>query len=466
MPLSRKINYPTQAYQNRSIPVNPSALVNMYFENTPQDSKNTVIHGTSGLKTFSQISSEPVYAMHTWRGNIYAVVGNNLYKIDSVGGFIDLGTIGTVTQAIQIFDNNVSLVIVNTQNGSTFVYDGTDLLPVTDPDFRNPSTGTFIDGYAVYSERDSDRIFYSNLNNALVYDSLDFTTAEADSDNLVRVFATYGELWAFGERSIEIYVNSGNANNPFVTQRGANIQQGCGAALSVAQIQDVILWLGEDLSIYAAQGYSKQRVSTHAIEDDIRKYSRTDDAIGFAFTENGHNFYCIVFPEGKAWVHDIATGRWHRRKTFEKDRWCVNAQTFAFGRNYVGDCSTGNIYELDLDTFTENNGIIEREGVLPPLFNDTNPIFLDKLQIDFEAGVGLQNGQGSDPQVSLQRSQDGGKTFGNELWRGFGKIGKYNAKAEWRQLGRAIESTYKYRITDPVKVSIAGIYAIVRGGQS
>ena len=68
-----------------------------------------------------------------------------------------------------------------------------------------------------------------------------------------------------------------------------------------------------------------------------------------------------------------------------------------------------------------------------------------------EAGVGLQMGQGRDPQIMLQVSKDGGHEWGNEQWRGFGAVGKYIARAKWNRLGRARDWLCRFRITDPVK---------------
>ena len=73
-------------------------------------------------------------------------------------------------------------------------------------------------------------------------------------------------------------------------------------------------------------------------------------------------------------------------------------------------------------------------------------------------------GRGSDPQVMMSYSDDGGVTFSNEKWRSFGKIGEYFKRVIWRRLGVARERIYKFRITDPVPVKITGCYAKGRIG--
>jgi hypothetical protein len=48
-----------------------------------------------------------------------------------------------------------------------------------------------------------------------------------------------------------------------------------------------------------------------------------------------------------------------------------------------------------------------------------------------------------------------------ELVAGFGKLGEYRKRAEWRKLGMARDWVFKLRITDPVKVCI--LNAVVEG---
>jgi hypothetical protein len=51
----------------------------------------------------------------------------------------------------------------------------------------------------------------------------------------------------------------------------------------------------------------------------------------------------------------------------------------------------------------------------------------------------------------MQISRDGGRTWGAEMWRSFGAVGNYTARAIWHRLGRSRDWTFKFRVTDPVK---------------
>jgi hypothetical protein len=88
------------------------------------------------------------------------------------------------------------------------------------------------------------------------------------------------------------------------------------------------------------------------------------------------------------------------------------------------------------------------------------------LQLDCESGVGLQNGQGSDPQVMMRFSDDGGHTWSREQWSGMGRIGQYYKRVFWRRLGMTLklrDRVYEISGTDPVKISIMGAELLLSG---
>ena len=78
-------------------------------------------------------------------------------------------------------------------------------------------------------------------------------------------------------------------------------------------------------------------------------------------------------------------------------------------------------------------------------------VFFPGLQVDIESGVGASTGQGSDPQMFLRVSKDGGHTWSTERWAGMGAMGQYRYRARWLRLGRARDWVFEIAQTDPVK---------------
>ena len=62
---------------------------------------------------------------------------------------------------------------------------------------------------------------------------------------------------------------------------------------------------------------------------------------------------------------------------------------------------------------------------------------------------------GQNPQIVMQVSKDGGRTWGNERWTSFGMVGQYlGPRATWRRVGSARDFVFRFFVTDPVKFAL------------
>ena len=279
----------------------------------------------------------------------------------------------------------------------------------------------------------------------------------------------------FGTDSIEVWYDAGLADFPLTRIQGAFNEIGCVAAFSVAKLDNGLFWLGTDARgqgiVYRANGYTGQRVSTHAIEYAIAQYGNISDAIAYTYQQEGHAFYVLTFPTGNAtWVYDVATQAWHERAgwyngSFTRHR--SNCQCNYEGNTIVGDFENGNIYKMTLNVYADNDQPqkwLRSWRALPSGQNNLKRTAHHSLQLDCESGTGLANGQGDDPQVMLRWSDDGGHTWSNEHWSPMGKIGAYYQRVFWRRLGMTLklrDRVYEVSGTDPVKVAIMGAELIL-----
>jgi hypothetical protein len=236
-----------------------------------------------------------------------------------------------------------------------------------------------------------------------------------------------------------------------------------------------LFWLGRDRRgegiVYRANGYTGVRISTHAVEWQIQQYDDISDAIAYTYQQDGHSFYVLVFPSANTtWVYDAATQAWHERAGFTDGNFTRhrgNCQMAFNNKVVIGDFENGNIYAFDLDDFSDNGGIqkwLRTWRALPTGTNNLRRTAQHTLQLDCESGVGLNLGQGSDPQVMLRFSDDGGHTWSNEHWKSMGKIGEYYKRVLWRRLGMTTklrDRVYEVSGTDPVKIAIMGAELIL-----
>jgi hypothetical protein len=282
-------------------------------------------------------------------------------------------------------------------------------------------------------------------------------------------------LWVFGTDSVEVWYDSGAADFPLQRIQGAFNEIGCVSAYTIAKMDNGLFWLGTDARgqgiVYRANGYTGQRISTHAIEYAIAQYGNISDAIAYTYQQEGHAFYVLTFPSGNAtWVYDVATQAWHERAGWnagEFTRHRSNCQCNFGGNIIVGDYENGNIYTLDLDVYADNGGVqkwLRSWRALPSGQNNLKRTAHHSLQLNVESGTGLNNGQGSNPQAMLRWSDDGGHTWSNEHWSPTGKIGAYYQRVFWRRLGMTLklrDRVYEVSGTDPVKVAIMGAELIL-----
>jgi hypothetical protein len=144
---------------------------------------------------------------------------------------------------------------------------------------------------------------------------------------------------------------------------------------------------------------------------------------------------------------------WHERQSGLSDNsWRVNSIVSAYGKLLVGDSQGGNIGFIDKDNFTEYGDIIVQERSSQPFNAGGLPFFAGSLMLTMESGVGLTTGQGSDPQIRMDFSDNGGRTFSSEFSRSYGKIGEYMSLPTWRRQGRIPKyRILRFKTSEPVK---------------
>jgi hypothetical protein len=127
------------------------------------------------------------------------------------------------------------------------------------------------------------------------------------------------------------------------------------------------------------------------------------------------------------------------------------------GKVIGGDWQTGKLYSLDLDYYKDDTDDIESIRQAPHINLGNSFLRFWELWIDMETGVGLDgSGFGSDPQMLLSYSDDGGSSFSNARVGSLGKIGKRQTRMRWMRLGKARDRVWRIAITDPVKRVVIG----------
>ena len=340
---------------------------------------------------------------------------------------------------------------------------------IVDPAWLPADRVEFIEGWLIFNNTGT-RTFFTT---APVPYTVNFAGAfyalkDSSTDNLVTLHANNRELWLIGERTSEVWYNGGGANFAFQRLPGVGPQVGCAAKHSIARAGTSLVWLakneqGENL-VVATDQYTFTRISTHAIEHAISSYPLVSDAIAYAYEEEGHTFYVLTFPTADVtWVYDLAAKMWHQRASWDSSlgqyhRHRSNCYMNLADIRVVGDYQTGQLHQMSRQIYTDAGNILRCQRRTPHVWSPQNRqrVFMAALQVEFTPGVGLQTGQGSNPQAMMRWSNDGGFTWSNEHWVGIGLVGQTRNRATWRRLGRARDRVYELNFTDPVQRDIVG----------
>jgi hypothetical protein len=459
--------------QSYSAVVTSQRRLNCFFDpRSDQDKTVAVLRGTPGTVKFVTLPTSPIRGMYVANGLMYVVAGAILYSVSSNGTITSLASLAAGTGIVSIADNGIQLGIVDGTSGWTFTFAGNVLAKIVDANFpSNPSTIAFLNGRFIVNRGNTRQFYESASYDGATWTPVIFATKENYSDLLLAVEVLNGNLILWGAQSIEFWQDVGAAGVPQQRINGATQTWGLAAVWSRSKLNNSEIFLGQNpqgtIQVLMLNGYSPVRVSTSDIENLINSFSTLSDAVALTYTIEGHAMYQLTFPTaGRSFLYDATTNLWGEVQTG------IALLTRHYGNlgvvfntvNYMSDFSSGNIYRVDENTFTDNGTPIKRQVRTRHIRDGGNQFGISELFIDMETGVGLQMGQGQDPQIMLQTSKDGGRTYGYERWATLGKVGQYSVpRVIWRRMGMARDFVFQITMTDPVKFVIAhGAASVMR----
>lgn len=483
------------AYTLKSRNVDCQRAVNIYPEivesGSGKEGQQLYYKSTPGLRELFEVGDGPIRLIYVDKpgknddnppNRIYIVSGNKLFRTSFVSGAWETpyqvtGEFNTNTGPVRVVGKNqdrvVELMFADGQYlyGYSKVYDPANSLDEEtfeeippDEEMRGGTSLAWIDGFTIFNSSDSDRFYVSDYG-VFGFNALNFASSEGDPDKIVSLVASNRYLWIFNERSVEVWSNTGNSDFPFERISGGFIEKGCLAPYSTSKIDGTVFWLGRDEAgegvVFAASGFTPQRISTHAIEYAISTYANPEKATSYTYQQGGHSFYVLNFDEA-TWVYDLSTRLWHERaftntdSDLERHRADCVAYSSDVGMHLAGDYETNKIYHLDENYFKDGESVITRLRTSPHVSASGKFIFYHRFILDMQTGIGLVSGQGSNPMVMLTFSNDGGYTWSSESWQSAGTstglIGEFTKRVIWNRLGRARDRVFKIKITDPVPV--------------
>ena len=460
-----QLPFANQTYERNKYGLPPQTCMNMYAEQSPIPGKQITLLCTPGLKVFAEIGQGPIRGMYQSDGvlnnRFYVISGNEIYSVDKAGVGTFIGDIAG-EGIVSIAASATQIAIASDGKGYIIQLDGVN--QITDTDFPDVESVAYISGFFWWVVKTSGQHIWSKVLDAYDYDALDFATAENAPDNLRTIHIDHGQGMLIGAETMEPWVVTGKLDSPFEPIPSAIIDKGCINRNSVASLDNTFFFVGNDLLVYR-MGEGPERISTVVIGEVLDSLDESElvNVNGWSYSQDDHTFYCLDIPGHSTYCYDLLTGLWHERKSFGKDLfepWVVNQSKTTdrvFNKVLVGSRNTGHIYELDKDTPTYNQDNIERAATAGYVIEDGRPE-ISSVTLDITVGVGTSLGDGVDPKVMLQWSDNLGRTWSNERWVSMGKIGEYDKLVTFRRLGQSkpLGRVFRFRVTDPVIFAMNG----------
>lgn len=460
-----RIDLYTQQGQSSSSSANSQRTINFIPMIDPGSKSVKFLLGVHGLTSVVELGvvEDEIRGMIQLNGVGYVVRGNGFYSVSSSFVATPQGNLASSFGPVTMAVNGLQVVVCDGQD--LYIYDiAADTFgAITDVDFPGASAVDYMDGFGVFTQPDSQVLWVTGLQDFTTIDALDFASAESSPDNLIRPYVEGATLYLFGQSTIEPWYSSGAADFPFTRISGGTVDRGLGAKFSVASEDNAVFFLGDDGIVYRLSGSQISKISTPQLDYEVSQMTDYSDARGWTYSFGETKFYVLTFPTAEqTWVYDFATQLWHERSSYLLGRWRAEWSMQLGGRVIVGAYNTNKLYYIDQNVFTEDGETIISTHIFPAVHSEQR-IQHNQFEVDIESGVGLISGQGSDPIMLLSWSDDGGRTWSNEVNMPMGKIGEYKRRCEARRLGSSLDRRYKISISDPVKRVVHGAYLNGRG---
>jgi hypothetical protein len=451
------------SYQSRSRPLSSQRTVNWYQQASKQANYPFVLMPFPGLLLNS---SDPGAdrGFNRMGETLYQVKGESLYFIRN-GRTGRQGTIPGTDRCIMANDGENLFIVSSTGVYHYSTITGTINL-VTDSNIVGAKSVDFINNQFLYT--DSQFTTVSNVGDGTTANGLNKIGEETNPDSLVRDYVFDELIYRFGTRTIATWYNSGEGNPPIEKLQGRTFEVGLAAIHSVANTDNALYWLADDRRIYRTTAGTKEVISTNPISNEIDGYAKQaitniSDAIGSTFTMDNDSFYVLTFPSNnKTFLYNETLGElgWSELSSgTQGGRYQGNSFMDAYGKTFVADVTNGNVYTLDFDTYTNNDDPIRRERVTGSVNGDLvgKPgarLQMSKAKFIMETGVGLISGQGDDPRIMIEYSDDGGRTFQHGAWPRVGRLGEFTLQVEFFNLGTFYDRMFRISSSDNVNYSI------------
>lgn len=339
------------------------ALINGYI--------NEAGHGVGRpcLKYFTDLDlTEAIDGLFWWEEEqfLIAVCDSNVYKVDSAGSKTLLGSGAMVIDKKVSFVNSYVLsenknYLFMANGGKIYYTDGTGLTAMADA--NAPQYCSWLSSLNTYllANDDVDKDFrWADPGDPFTWDPTNGIRPDVQGDEMTALILNKDRINLFGERTLEVYYNSGDTI-PFTKIQGSTQSFGCLATQTIYTFDNQIIFLDNNRRVVLLQGGSVTILSV-AIDKLVQAIPDVSNATGVVVNSTGRNFYILTFPTvRKCYVFDFDKKCWYDWATWNAkganyDMFPVADYTYArtWNKRLIGSKDGSVIYELTPDVYQDD----------------------------------------------------------------------------------------------------------------
>ena len=407
--------------------------------------------------------------------HLISVIDDVIYEIAEDLSTARVGELDTSRGDVYIADNNANQIAF-VDGLKVYIYDHkANTFEGVTVDFA-PVYITFMDGYFIAADGNSNEWHLSDLNNGKIWRTAQDTVGalETRPDTLVAVIRhpDIPRILVIGKTVTEIWSPFANESPtpvfPFSRDNSLEINYGAVNRGSIASGFGMVVWLatneaaGPTIHVFSKEG--SKSISTDGIDFVLDKLKRPEEANAFLFEEDGHVFYFITFPSDEvSYVYDFNTN-----KFFNVTDNCLNAHiakrvAFFSNKHYFVSDQDANLYELGTDITTLDGHECPRLRITKPIRAlDSKRFITTNVGLTIEQGNNEEKNHTTTQRVGISLSKDGSDTFGNVDFQTLNALGNRRNKLQWWRLGAANDLTIQFQFYSDARFVVIGGWLRIR----
>ncbi len=443
------IEFVGQSAQSQTSPgAGTSRLLNLYREPvTEGDSTRYVLRPVPGQTALHTPDTEFQRAMSWVSGDVYTVSGGFLSVLGGDGAPSQLGAVAD-DENTSIAGNLSNIGVVAGSN--YYLWNGTTVSEPTSGAFSSFGSIESVGQRIMLTELGGRRFQWSDVADPTTLGGLNFATTEAGEDVNIRGVALSGNYWIFKERSIEIWYQTGSADQAeaFARVSGGVITTGLKSFNLITKIRGGLFFIGNDNAPVLTTGAGLEYIGSAGV---IRSIKDNNPTHCFYFEHEGHKFCVIRFGDRPAWVYNFSSKEWSERSEgHDHGPWDAVATTQRTAGDWIAAGELGSISQLS-NVQHDKGGPLYRRAISRTLWQDAKRFRVPELE--FLADMGRV---ATDEELAavMRTSGNKGNTWSTGRQMSLGAQGRYENRVLFRSLGQFRNLTIRLDITHGYEVPL------------